>query len=422
MTQRLQQRDPTTEISAMPLQQTKSGSRILYVVNVAWFFLSHRLVLAKAALAAGYEVHVATTITDEKEREAILAAGIQLHEVNFDRSGFRLLHEIRTVGALARLYESLRPDLIHHVTIKPVLYGSVAARLMRVPAVVNAIPGLGYSFGGSSWLARVRRALIMRGYRFALGHLNSRIIFQNIEHLRMFCEAGVAHSSNAVLVRGSGVNVAHFNISAEPSGPVTIMLAARMLREKGVYEFVAAARQLRSKHPEVRFWLVGDADGANPGSIETERLRDWHASGIVDWLGFRTDIASLLSQSHIACLPTYGEGLPKFLLEAAASGRAIVTTDIPGCRDIARDGLNALLVPPRDADALRVALEKLVDDPDLRRRLGEAGRVLVEAEFSEERILKETLAVYRDLLGGAAVAPELATRSTYADRSLRNAE
>lgn len=411
----------------MPVEQAESGSRILYVVNVAWFFLSHRLVLAKAALAAGYEVHVATTITDEKEREAILAAGIRLHELNFDRSGFRPLHEIRTVRTLVRLYRSLRPDLVHHVTIKPILYGSMAARLTRVPAVVNAIPGLGYSFEGSSWLARVRRALIMRGYRFALGHLNSRIIFQNIEHLRMFCEAGVARPSNAVLVRGSGVNVAHFKASGEPGGPVTIMLAARMLREKGIFEFVAAARQLRDKHPEVRFWLVGDSDEANPGSIRTERLRDWHASDIVEWLGFRSDIASLLSQSHIACLPTYGEGLPKFLLEAAASGRAIVTTDIPGCRDIARDGVNALLVPPRDADALHAALEKLVEDPDLRRRLGEAGRVLVEAEFREERILGETLAVYGNLLGGAAAASANAihgrrTVREAADRSLRNVE
>jgi glycosyltransferase involved in cell wall biosynthesis len=374
------------------------SARILYVVNVGWFFVSHRLVLAKAALAAGYEVHAATTITDPSERAAIVSAGIVLHDLNFDRSGFHPLDEWRTVRALLALYRGMCPQLIHHVSIKPILYGGLVARLAGVPAIVNAIPGLGYSFAGSSLPARARRALIMLGYRVALSHANSRVIFQNREHLDMFCDSGVVSRARTVLIRGSGVNVAQYVPSPEPVGPLTVLLASRMLREKGIFEFVAAARHLRATHRNVRFLLVGDVDPGNPGSIDVQQLRDWHAEGSVEWLGYRRDVADLLAQSHIACLPTYGEGLPKFLLEAAACARPLVTTDIPGCRDIARPGLNALLVPPRDPVALQAALHELLRDAELRRRFGAAGRALVEQEFSEERVLAQTLGIYRDLL------------------------
>lgn len=372
--------------------------RILFVVNVGWFFVSHRLVLAKAAVAAGHDVHAATTITDESERRAILGAGVVLHEVNFDRSGFSPLHEYGTIRALLRLYRDLRPDLVHHVTVKPILYGNIAGRLARVPAVVNAIPGLGYSFEGTGLFTRLRRALILGGYRFALRHPNSRVIFQNSEHMEMFAARGVVRRASTVLIRGSGVDLDRFGVSDEPHGPRTVLLASRMLREKGIHEFVAAAQRLRPLHGDVRFCLAGDVDEDNPGSLDAQQLRAWHASGVVEWLGHRSDIPSLLAQCHIACLPTYGEGLPKFLLEAAACGRPIVTTDIPGCRDIARHGVNALLVPPRDAAALQTALDKLLHDSQLRQTFGAAGRALVQREFSQERVIEQTLQVYGELL------------------------
>lgn len=384
-----------------PAQLAERPPRILYVVNVAWFFLSHRLALAKAAVRAGYDVHVVTTITDEKERQAILAAGLQLHEVTFDRSGFAFAREFRTLRCLLALYRRLRPDLVHQVTIKPVLYGGVAARIARVPAVVNAIPGLGYSFGGSSLWARLRRALIIAGYRFVLDRANSRTIFQNIEQLQMFLDAGVVSASNAVLVRGSGVDIGNFTPSPEPQGAVTVLLAARMLREKGIFEFASVAERMRKAGAAIVFRLVGDPDEHNPGSISIEQLRAWHTSGVVEWLGFREDMAALLSQCHIACLPSYGEGLPRFLLEAAASGRAIVTTDIPGCRDIARGGVNALLVSLRDTDSLYAAIKKLADDPQMRNAFGKAGRMLVEQEFSEDMIVQQTLDVYREVTAAA---------------------
>jgi glycosyltransferase involved in cell wall biosynthesis len=368
--------------------------RILFVVNVGWFFVSHRLVLARAALEAGYDVHVATTITDEKERVAILEAGLTLHDVTFDRSGFSIVRELHTVRSLISLYRKLRPDLIHHVTIKPILYGGLAARVCRIGAVVNAIPGLGYSFAGSNPWTRLRQRLIMVGYRFVLRRPNAYTIFQNVEHMQMFCDARVVKAANAVLIRGSGVNVAKFAVSPEPAGKIVVLLAARMLREKGIYEFVEAAASAHRSGVSVVFMLAGGPDEGNPGSIPLEQLENWHAAGVVDWLGFRDDMALLLAQCHIACLPTYGEGLPKFLLEAAASGRAIVTTDIPGYRDIARNDLNAILVPPQDAKSLGQAILKLANDDELRGAFGAAGRRLVEAEFSEAVVIEKTLDLY----------------------------
>lgn len=374
--------------------------RILFVVNVGWFFVSHRLVLAKAALEAGYDVHVATTITDEKERVAILEAGLTLHDVTFDRSGFSVVRELRTVRSLVSLYGRLRPDLVHHVTIKPILYGGLAARLCRINAVVNAIPGLGYSFTGSNLWTRLRRRLIMLGYRFVLRRSNAHTIFQNVEHMKMFCDASVVCEPNVALIRGSGVDVAKFVVTPEPAGKIVVLLASRMLREKGIYEFVEAATSAHGSGHPIVFVLAGGPDEGNPGSIPLEQLKAWHASGVVDWLGFRDDMALLLTQCNIACLPTYGEGLPKFLLEAAASGRAIVTTDIPGCRDIARNDVNALLVPPQDAESLRDAIVRLATDAELRGTFGAAGRRLVETEFSEAVVIERTLDLYRNVLQG----------------------
>jgi glycosyltransferase involved in cell wall biosynthesis len=375
--------------------------RILFVVNTGWFFLSHRLSLARAAIAKGFEVHLATSAQRPAVREAIEAEGIHLHVLPLDRSGISVTKELRTLLSMLRLYSNLRPDLVHLVTAKPVLYGTLAARWCRIKAVVSAIPGLGYIFLQRGVVARIQRAVLFVCYRFALRHRNSKVIFQNHEQLELFVDAGVISRRDAVLIRGAGVDLEQFRPTPEPHGPVTIVLAARMLKEKGVFEFVEAARMVRACGLDARFLLVGDVDAGNPGSLPPELLKQWHAEGTVEWIGHRDDIPAVFAQAHIVCLPTYGEGLPKVLLEAAASGRPIVTTDIPGCRDVGRNGVNALLVPPRDATALAAALECLIRDAPMRRRFGRAARQLAENEFSTDIVVGHTLSIYDTLLNRA---------------------
>jgi glycosyltransferase involved in cell wall biosynthesis len=297
-----------------------------------------------------------------------------------------------------RTIRALEPDIVHLVSTKPVIYGGLVARMIGSPAVVSAITGLGHNFSGVGFAAKMRERLLLLAYRLSLRQRRGCVVFQTAEHLDWFCRLGIARRENAILVRGSGVDTSLFAPSREPDGAVTIMFASRMLREKGVFEFVEAARRIRSAGRPARFLLVGAPDGKNPGAIELSQLETWHREGAVEWLGHRNDMHLVLRDVHVVCLPTYyGEGVPKVLIEAAASGRPIVTTDIPGCRDIARHGLNALLAPPRDVDALASALTQLIENRDLRISLGSAGRLLAEREFSEAAVHRQMLALYAEL-------------------------
>lgn len=376
---------------------------LLFTVNDAGFFLSHRLPIAQAAAAAGYDVQVATAPGPAVAR--VLAEGFTHHAVPLSRRGLNPFSELRTLAALTALYRRLKPDLIHHVTIKPVLIGSIAARLARSPAVVSAVSGLGYVFITPGWPARVLRAVIRAGYRLALRRPGTRVIFQNPDDRREFLDQKLIDPKAAVLIKGSGVDTVQFDVQPEREGVPLIVLPSRMLWDKGVGEFVKAARSLRAQGIEARFALVGDSDPGNPTAIPETRLRAWQDKGEVEWWGHRGDMPAVLAQAHIVCLPSYREGLPKSLIEAAACGRAIVACDVPGCREIARHNENALLVPPRDPVALAEALRKLIADPQLRQRMGQRGRSMVEAEFSLERVVAETLATYAALLrdtGGRA--------------------
>lgn len=380
----------------------KSGEpprRLLFVVNVAWFFLSHRLPLARAAAREGFRVHLATTITDERQRRAIADAGIELHEIPFGRTSKRLAAEFATFRQLSQLYRRLRPDLIHHVTIKPVIYGSLLARRHQIRAVVNSIPGLGHAFLTRGWRAGLLRRFIIRLYKLAFRPANFAVIFQNEDNREYFLAQGIVRPEQCALVRGVGVDLAEFRPLPPPGGVVRVTMAARMLREKGVEIFVAAAGRLRAEGLAAEFCLVGDPDPMSPGTIARESLEQWNREGTVRWSGHRDDMPQVLTESHIVCLPTYyGEGLPKVLLEAAACGRPIVTTAIPGCSDIGRHEDNALLVPPRDTDALVAALRRLITDPGLRERLGRRGREIAEQEFGEARLVQQTVDVYHQAL------------------------
>lgn len=371
--------------------------KVLFVVTEDWYFVSHRLALASAAQRAGYEVAVATR--EGKYAAAICASGIRLIPFQLARRAGSALSEIIS---LWRLYRRERPDLVHHVAMKPVLYGAFAARLAGVPAQLNAVTGLGWLFTSSKGIAAgVVRAGVVRLLAIVLGRPRSLTVVQNPDDLAMLEHAGVP-ARRLRLIRGAGVDVEAFRPTGGlPSGPVCIVLAARMLWDKGVGEFVQAAHLLHAKGVRARFVLVGDPDPANPASVPESTLRAWHGARGVEWWSRHEDMPAVLRQAQIACLPSYREGLPKSLLEAAACALPIVTTDTPGCRELVRDGENGLLVPVKNPTALADALEKLISDEGLRRRMGERSRQVAVKEFSQERVIEATLSVYKELVAEA---------------------
>lgn len=393
--------DGRTRVERLPgIAAADSGrGRLLFVVNAADFFVSHRLPIAVAARDFGWEVHVAAAA--DASVATIEAAGLHFHSVPISRVGVNPLKELGALWCLFRLYRRLRPDLVHHVTIKPVLYGSICARAARVPAVVNAISGLGYVFLKTGVLAGVRRRLTAPVYRLAFAHPNGRIIFQNSDDLAEFVRRRLFDGEGSRIIRGSGVDPAMFTPGTHEAATPIVVLASRMLYDKGVREFVDAARRLRGCGIDARFVLVGDTD-ANPAAVPREQLEAWSREGAVEWWGHRTDMPEVFRQADVACLPSYGEGLPKVLLEAAAAGLPIVATDVPGCREVVADGENGLLVLPRDAAQLAGALQALIEHPGKRRAMGRAGRERVLREFTTEHVVRQTLDLYEDVRTSAA--------------------
>lgn len=368
--------------------------RLLFVVNTAWFFMSHRLPIAEALMRAGVEVHLAAPAGDDLEEVA--ARGIVVHPLRLSRSGLNPVRELETIGDLVALYRRLRPDVIHHVTPKPVLYGSIAARLARMPAIVNAISGLGHAFVGTDRRARVMRAVASLLYRGTFRHPNAHTIFQNPSDRDILETIVPQIRGRSTLIPGSGVHLSAFSPTPFADGPVTVLLAARMLANKGVREFVAAARVLRHSGHDLRLALVGEPDTGNPTSIARDELASWADEGVVEWWGKRSDMPQVLAAAHIFCLPSHGgEGVPKSVIEAMACGRPVVTTDVPGCRDAVIDGETGLVVPPRNVDALVDALVTLAADASRRSQMGEAARARAEAMFSIEAVVNAHLSIYR---------------------------
>ena len=292
----------------------------------------------------------------------------------------------------------MKPALVHTVAIKPILYGTVAARLAGVSAMVHAMPGMGYVFVNDQLLARVLRHGVALGFKAAFSGKGVRVIIQNPDNHETWIERGVMTRERSVVIRGVGIDTKRFAPTAEPDGPPLVILPARLLYDKGVAEYVEAARILRDRGVKARFALVGVGDPGNPASVPPEDTQRWAQEGIMELFGWRDDMPEVLAQAHVVCLPSYGEGLPTALLEAASCGKPLVATDVFGCREVVKDGMNGFLVPAKDAPALADALEKLIRDPELRARMGAAGRKLVEDEFSLESVGARTLDVYRKIL------------------------
>jgi len=373
----------------------RAGRVLLLVRNDADFFLLHNLPLARAAQAAGYRVHV--TSPPAKSVSRIVDEGFTHHATPLRRCATSPLEELRYFGTLLRLYRKLRPDVVHHVTVKPVIYGGLAARLTGIPAVVHAITGLGYVFIASSLKSKTLRMPVNVLYRLALGHPHARTIFQNPDDLESFVNLGLVRRGAAVLIRSSGVDMTRYVPIPEPAATPVVLFPGRMLWDKGLLEFVASAKMLRSRGVVARFVLVGDVD-PNPTSASVAQIKEWEANGLVEWWGPSDDMPAVYKQASIVCLPSYREGLPKVLVEAAACGRALVSTDVPGCREVVRNGENGWLVPPRDAEALAEHIGMLLANPGLRARMGRRGRELVAEDFAVEKVVKEILAIYEELL------------------------
>jgi glycosyltransferase involved in cell wall biosynthesis len=370
---------------------------LLFVDNDFGTFQWHRMALARAARDVGFEVHVATPA--DSETASLAKEGFIFHPIPLTRRGINPFREVLTVLALYRLYRRLKPDLIHHLRLKPVLYGTLAARLAGRLAVANSLTGLGYVFVATDGMAAVLRRITELGLRVALRHRNSTVIFENPDDRRTFVDSGLVSERRTTVVAGSGVDVDFFQETPFASGTPLVILASRMLWDKGVGEFVEAARLLTARGIGARFALVGDTDAGNPSAVSREQLQKWHDEGVIEWWGWRKDIQDVLGQSDVVCLPSsYGEGIPRILIEAASCGRPLVATDAPGCREIVRDGVNGILVPVKDAKSLANALHKLLIDEDLRMRMGANGRKLVLSGFSLKQVLVSNLAVYEDLL------------------------
>ena len=372
-------------------------TKILFVANVDWFFISHRLVIAEEAKKNGFEVIVAAKDTGRSQE--IIDKGIQFINLSFSRSGTNLIREFITLIKVFKIYYILRPDIVHHITLKPVIYGSLIAKVLKIKGVVNAISGLGYNFteGRKSLVQKVMLLIL----KFGFNRKNVVIIFQNENDQKELTELGVIHLSNSIVrIKGSGVDLEKFHESSFPSfDRIKILLPIRMLWDKGVKELREASDILNKKYYEnVEFILSGLADEDNKAGVPASYLNDWQDGNFVKWIGYQKNMVEVYQNSHIVVLPSYREGMPKSLIEACAIGRAIITTNAIGCRECVDEGINGLKVPVKDAQSLANAIETLVNNPNRIIEMGKASRLKAKKEFDINFVLQIHSQIYNQYL------------------------
>ncbi len=368
--------------------------KILIVSNTDWYLFRFRLSLARFLRAQGEDVVLVSP--PGAYASQIEADGFRWLRWEVGRQSVNPLKEVQAVWRLHRIVLQEKPDLVHLHTIKPVLYGSLAAWTWKNVALVRSITGRGYVFLGEDFRARILRPLVKFVYRLALGYGRGMTIFENETDRSYFVDEKLVRKDHTCIIEGVGVDTDFYSPLPEPEGIPVVVLAGRMLWDKGVGTFVEAARILRSR-VSARFVLVGQPDVGNPASIEVGMLKRWVEEGVVEWWGWKSDMREGFSACHIVALPSLGEGLPTILLEAASSGRPIVATDVPGCRDVVANGMNGLTVPPQNPLALAEAMEKLIVHPDMRHSMGQAGRDVVIGRFSSTKINQSTYEVYQHL-------------------------
>lgn len=360
------------------------NKKILFVANEDWAFCSHRIPSALAAQQAGFEVVV--TARENQHRQMIEAAGFRFVPWHLRRKSLNPLHELFALFDLIRIFDRERPDVAYNVTIKPILYGSIAARFSDTPNVINLFSGLGTWFGSSALKLQTVRTLILPVLRRLHNHAGTWLMIQNSDDQTTLEGLGIAPFNRTVLVPGSGLDTDEFTPQPEPKGPMSVIFLSRMLWDKGIAEIIEAARLLKDQGSDIRIIFVGEPDTENPNHVPQAELKKWHDEGLIEWWGKRSDIQEVWGQAHVALLPSYREGMPRSLLEGAACARPLVATDSPGCRDLVQDGINGLLVPLHDGKAIADALQRLNDDPALRQRLGQNARKMVVETYSTQAI------------------------------------
>jgi len=372
---------------------------LLYIVNVDWFFISHRLPIALKAIEDGYNVHLACAFTDKK---ALLEElGIICHVIPFSRSGNSFIREFKTICLIYRLIHRLKLDIVHAITIKPVIYTGLSLRLLKKPpAFVAAISGLGYVFTADNLKAKFTKSFVTLLYKIAFSVKNKIVIFQNTNDQAILNSIAKLQESEQTLIRGSGVNLDSYSYKEEPnSDQIIVSMACRLLKEKGVYEFVEAAKLIKNSYSNIVFWLIGNIDIENPHSVTDIELTHWEKLGLITVYGHRDDIPELFAQSHIITLPSYyGEGVPKVLIEAAACGRPIITTDNPGCKDSIIPNETGLLIPIKNSEKLAEAILCLANNKLQRINFGQKARAFAEQNFDIEDVVDKHLFLYKNLL------------------------
>lgn len=370
-------------------------SKLLFVVNVDWFFVSHRLPIALKAIEQGYEVHLATQLTSYKK--FIESKGIVVHSLSISRSDGNLLRLLSLFLHLLKLFYSVRPHLIHLVTIKPVLIGGIAARIMKAHGVVIAISGLGSTFIDNGFIGMIRKKLILLSYKLALKHKNLKIIFQNKDDHFSMNQVVSLKNNQVSFIKGSGVDLSEFKFAQLHFSNYVIM-PSRLLKDKGVYEFVEAAKILKNLNSQIICVLVGSIDHGNPSSISKQEIDSWVNSNFIEYWGHSRDMSNILARADLVVLPSYREGFPKVLMEAAAKGRPVITSDVPGCRDAIDPNITGVLVPAKNSIILADAISDLMSNRELLIKMGKNGRRLAESNFSECDVSKHHMNIYAELI------------------------
>jgi len=370
--------------------------KITLFANTDWYLHNYRMSLAEILRDLQNDLILLSPSGNYSNQ--IGSLGFDWREVKISRSGINPLREIQTIFHLVRIYRHEKPDLVHHFTSKCVLYGSVAAKLAGITRIVNSVTGMGFVFTKNTLLTFFLKPFVILFYRLSL--TNTRVIFQNKRDMDFFIDHHLVKPSNCALIPSSGVDLKKFHPSRYQKGDPLIILPARMLWDKGIGEFFEAAKLLKNKGIKARFALVGGPDPDNPSSISEEQLEQWSRSEIIEYWGWQADMTSVYQRSSVVCLPSYREGLAKGLIEAAACGRALVSSDIPGCREVVMHGVNGFLVPPRKIIPLAEAIEKVILDKQLMTRMGKESRKIAEREFSVEKVNRETIFEYNKLITG----------------------
>jgi len=372
--------------------------KIVFFITEDWYFVSHRLPIAIESINKGFDVYLVTKKTSSKSK-LIENHGIKILNMNIERGKINPFSDAIVLIKLIFILKKIKPDILHTVAMKPILYGNIASLILRIPHTISSFAGLGYLFISNSIKAKFINYALKKFFKILLNRNSSSIIFQNKDDYNFMVDSNIIKKNRAIIIRGSCVDERLFHFTKENNETNKIILASRLLWDKGLKEFAKASEILKKdKITNLRFILVGEIDSQNPAAVEKEELLNWEKNNLIEWWGFRSDINKIYKDSNIVCLPSYREGLPKSLIEAAASGRAIITTDVPGCREVVVDGYNGLLVPKKNAYLLAKAIKKLIKNDLLRNTMGENSAKLFKKNFTVDINVSKHIDLYFSLL------------------------